>query len=97
MTARLYEVWPHLETVEEAMYAGECGAHAYTSIFTPVDAAQDPLFGALVDRAYMEVEGSTDLVGYYVDVEVARRVAAALAVVSFGSTYGAALAEKAAS
>lgn len=90
--ALTYEQWSALGDVEAKMYAGEYGAHAYTSVN---DGPADPLLAAMWANAEMQAEGTGDYDALELVEEAARRVAAALAILAFGAEFGAELAAKA--
>lgn len=79
--------WAALKMAEAKMYAGEYGAHAYTS----VNDNGDPLLDALFANATMQANMTAEYDGLELTEEAARRVAACLAILAFGSGYGSVL------
>jgi hypothetical protein len=78
-----YFEWQALEKAERHFYMGadSSGFHAWTDV---VPNEGNELLNCLWEQATFGVEGHEDLVGQFKTAEVARRVAAALAVLAFG-------------
>jgi hypothetical protein len=87
--------WDALRTAENRLYNGEYGAHAYTSVVHRCEGHDAARFWSIAqnpvdDQFENEYEG--DLQDLHVpdnvrNARIARRVAAALAVLNFGSDF----------
>ena len=81
-----YEDWSALEAAEAPLYAGDPGAHAYTDV-TPREDGQKAatLWEIVKDGSAIEHYFEGDQ--YELREEIARRVAAMLAIAAFGVDF----------
>ena len=88
-----YEQWMLIARCESALYRGEQGAHAFTSVWAPDDPFAQAMLSELWSHTYPQAESSLEdaaegTVGYmHIQNETARRIAAALAVLAFGKEF----------
>ncbi len=80
------EQWELLEAAERPLYHGQHGTHGYTSVI-PRD--EGHLAATLWEHAHEQVEAATDFDEWDTrpDEETSRRVAAAIAVLAFGTDF----------
>lgn len=80
------EQWEALEAAERPIYDGQHGVHAYTSVMPREE-------GGIAVAMWAHAEEQVDLAGDFdewdtrKDEETARRVAAALATLAFGTDF----------